>query len=150
LLPLLTLLLGVVGISTWTAVASAQHARHRIETQMRDVARTVNEVSFPRNRWGLKLLHGLAEAEFLIDEGANEFVTTFDIPEKPSGFPAPANEGEDLRLGPRVEIAGKPYLCSGVLMRQRADADAVLYIFYPESLWRDALWAAVRPSLILG
>src|SRR5438105_15002318 len=89
LLPLLTLLLGVVGISTWTAVASAQHARLRIEMQMRDVARTVNEVSFPRNRWGLKLLHGLAEAEFLIDEGGGAFVTTLDIPETPTGLPAP-------------------------------------------------------------
>src|SRR5262249_51184744 len=27
---------------------------------------------------------------------------------------------------------------------------ATLYIFYPEDLWRDALWQAVRPSLILG
>jgi signal transduction histidine kinase len=150
LVPLLTLLLGVVGISTWTAAASAHHARHRIEMQMRDVARTVNEVSFPRNRWGLKLLRGLSEAEFLIDEGGDAFVTTFDISENPTGLPTPAEDWEDLRLGPRVEIAEKPYLCSGVLMRQRADADAVLYIFYPESLWRDALWTAVRPSLILG
>jgi signal transduction histidine kinase len=150
LIPLLTLLLGVVGISSWTAIASAQHARQRIELQMRDVARTVNEVSFPRNRWGLKLLHGLSEAEFLIDEGDGVFVTTFDISEKPGGLPLPADGWEDLRLGPRVELAGKPYLCSGVPMRQRADTDAVLYIFYPESLWRDALWTAVRPSLILG
>ena len=43
LVPPLTLLLGVVGISTWTALASAGRARGQIETQVRNVARTLSE-----------------------------------------------------------------------------------------------------------
>src|SRR5262249_11266996 len=136
--------------SSWTALASAQHARQRIELQMRDVARTVNEVSFPRNRGMLKLLHGLSEAEFVIDQGGGASVTTFDIHVSLEELPKPADRWEDLQLGPRIEVAGKPYLCSGVLIGKPPDVVAVLYIFYPESLWRDALWTAVRPSLILG
>ena len=29
-------------------------------------------------------------------------------------------------------------------------AHLIVYIFYPESLWRDALWQAIRPALIFG
>src|SRR5437667_12025120 len=47
LLPLLTLLIGVAGISTWTAVASATRARQQIEMQVRQVARTLSESRFP-------------------------------------------------------------------------------------------------------
>jgi signal transduction histidine kinase len=150
LIPLLTLLLGVVGMSTWTAIASAAHARRRIETQMRDVAQTVNEVTIPRNRQGLRLLHGLSEAEFQLDEGGGTFITTLDAVARPEDLPEPIDDLHALRLGPRVVVEGKAYLCSGVRLVQRGDADAALYILYPESLWRDALWAAVRPSLILG
>ena len=41
LVPLLTLLVGVVGMSVWTALASADGARRQIEKQMHDIARTV-------------------------------------------------------------------------------------------------------------
>jgi signal transduction histidine kinase len=150
LIPLLILLLGVVGISTWTAVASANRARRQIETQVRDIARTVNEATFPRNRQTLKLMRGLSEAEYLLDDGQGEITTTLDTLTRPAGLPEPTADWRNLQLGPRVTVQGRAYLCNGIRLRQRGQADATLYIFYPESLWRDALWEAVRPSLILG
>jgi signal transduction histidine kinase len=145
LVPLLTLLLGVVGISTWTALASAQHARARLETQMRDIARTVNEVTIPPNRQTLRLMRGLSGTELLLEKETGEVVTTFHGPVAVEQLPESSEDGEALRLGPAVHIQGETYLCNGVRLRH-----GVLYIFYPESLWSDALWAAVRPSLILG
>jgi signal transduction histidine kinase len=148
LIPLLILLLGVVGISTWTGLASADRARRQVETQVRDIARTVlKETTIPRNKRALQLMRGLSEAEYLLDEGTGEVITTLDIDQKPEGLPEPTADWETLQLGPRVTVNGKAYLCNGV---QRSDPAFTLYIFYPESLLRDARWEAIRPSLILG
>src|SRR5438067_590293 len=69
LLPLLTLMVGVVAMSTWTALASAGRARHQIETQMDAVAAEVVKVSFPRTPQILELMRGLSGAEFILCDG---------------------------------------------------------------------------------
>jgi len=166
LLPLAILLLGVVGMSAWTAYSSADRAWRQIEEQMNHVAETVNHVTFPRNVQTLRLIKGLSGAEYLLcrsspltppspadrvkgdaalaaDESA---VTT--LPETPTALPKPAARGAAIRLGPRVDVAGRTYFCQGVYLG--LDGLWSLYIFYPESLWQDVLWTAVRPSLFLG
>jgi signal transduction histidine kinase len=60
------------------------------------------------------------------------------------------DDPESLQLGPVVTVAGRPYFCSGIRVRRGPAQGATLYILYPVSLWRDALWEAVRPSLLLG
>jgi signal transduction histidine kinase len=61
------------------------------------------------------------------------------------------DDWHQLRLGPPVLVGGQAYLCSGVRLRApRAGAGGILLILFPEALWRDARWAAVRPSLTLG
>src|SRR5260370_13256301 len=145
LVPLLILLLGVVGISSWTAVASGQHARRRIETQMRDIARTANEVTLPPNQVTLKLLHGLSEAEFIREEPDGSFLSSLNLEGRPNELPDPLDDWRSLRLGAQLHIDGKTYLCSGVQLRK----GGALYILYPESLWHDALLAAGGPPLIL-
>jgi signal transduction histidine kinase len=144
LVPLVILLLGVVGISTWTAFASAQYAKRRIETQMRDIARTANEVTLPRN--SLQLLHGLSEAEFIRIEPDGNFLSSLNIKTLPERLPQPFQDWREVVLGRGILIDEVTYLCSGIELRQ----GGALYILYPESLWHDALWAAVRPPLILG
>jgi signal transduction histidine kinase len=148
LVPPLILLMGVVGISTWTAVASAQHARRRIETQMRDIARSVYRVAVSPDL--LTLMHDFSEAEFLLERSDGQFFSSMNLESKPEGLPSPVGEGEDLRLGTQVRIGKETYLCGGVRHLYSAGHYSDVYILYPESLWHDALWAAVRPSLILG
>jgi signal transduction histidine kinase len=68
-------------------------------------------------------------------------------------LPPPATDGDDwqhLSLDQRVTVAGQTYLCNGVRLQRHPHEGSTLYIFYPESLWRDALWGAVLPSLVLG
>jgi signal transduction histidine kinase len=153
LLPLLTLLLGVVGISTWTALASADRARGQIETQCRNVARTLSESGFPLHKTVLDRMKLLSGADFLLltPDGGR----TATLPDDPQQLPPAEEVVEDwgtLRLGPRVTAAGQAYLGSGVRLRPRADIPegGTLYILYSEELWRSALWEAVRPSLFLG
>jgi signal transduction histidine kinase len=148
LVPLLILLLGVVAISTWTAFASAQHARHRIETQLRNFAQTANQVTLPRHPEILKWLHDLSEAEFIRAEPDGSFESSLNLKDWPERLPEPLDDWRQLQLGTPVRIGDLTYLASGVRLRDREGV--VLYILYPESLWHDALWAAVRPPLILG
>jgi signal transduction histidine kinase len=153
LVPLVLLLLGVVGISTWTAVASANRAWQQLETRFRSVARTLSETSYPLNQKNiLKIMKGLSGAEYLLVPANGKPITTFADPdiELPPAE-AVVEDWEALHLGPRVTVAGETYLCSGLLLRlPSSGTPATFYILYPEALWRDALWEAVWPSLILG
>jgi len=153
LVPLLTLLLGVVGISTWTALASADRARHQIETQVRNVAHTLSDSPFPLHKTVLDRMKLLSGADFLLITPDGERTAT--LPPETLELP-PAEEvvedWETLRLGPRVVVGERAYLGSAVRLPPRADIPdgATLYILYPEELWRSALWEAVGPSLFLG
>lgn len=144
LVPLLVLLLGLAGVSTWTGMASAHRAWQQLETQMRNVARTLSEASFPLNQWTLEHMKGLSGAEYVLLTGTSRTVT---FPADRMELPLPETIGEDWQPLPAVEVAGQTYLCSGVRLQQ---GRATLYILYPERLWRDALWEAIQPSLVLG
>jgi signal transduction histidine kinase len=152
LAPPLMLLLGVAAISTWTAVASAGRARQQLETQFRGIARTLSEFSFPLQPGVLKQMKGLTGAEYLLVRASGERLGT--LPDLAIDLPpaeAVVDDWQTLRLGPPVSVDGQRYLCSGVRLRLYPDSSpATLYILYPEALWRDALWEAVRPSLIVG
>jgi signal transduction histidine kinase len=153
LVPLLTLLLGVVGISTWTALASADRARHQIETQVRNVAHTLSATPIPWHQTVLERMKLLSGADFVLITPDHEPTATLpaDALELPPAE-AVVEDWETLRLGPRVVVGERAYLGSGVRLPERSDlpSGGTLYILYPEELWRSALWEAVRPSLILG
>jgi signal transduction histidine kinase len=155
LVPPLTLLLGVVGITTWTALASADRARGQIETQVRHVAHTLIESRHVplTHKTVLEQMKGLSGADYLLITGDGTRITTLptDNPELPP-VEAVVENWETLRLGPRVTVEGHAYLGSGIRLLPRADIPegGTLYILYPEELWRSALWEAVRPSLVLG
>src|SRR6266568_63709 len=71
LVPLLILLLGVAGITTWTALSSANQARLQIETRVRNVARVLSVSMFPLNDRVLEQMKGLSGAEFVFAGSGN-------------------------------------------------------------------------------
>ncbi len=154
LLPLLTLLLGVVGVSVWTAAASADRARRQVETRLRDLGRTLGEErSYPLTQAVLSQVHDLSGADFLLVSPEGERLSTLGDEAAPPPPPPGETVSDDwrtLRLGPPIRVNGRTYLCSGLRMPREPNRGDILYIFYPESLWRDALWEAVWPSLVLG
>ncbi len=151
LVPLLLLLAGVAGISTWTAVLSARRARQQIETRVRDTAQYLIEEkrSFRLTGPILQQVKRLSGADYVLVPAEGETMTTFGAAVTlPAGLEV-ADDWHALRLGAPVRVAGRTYLCSGIRLRAPNEGD-LLYILYPESLWRDALWEAVWPSLVLG
>lgn len=152
LLPLLLLLVGVLGLSVWMALAAANHARHQIETRVRDVAHIVSEGRFPlAQKYVLLSIKQLSGADYLLVKENGKRLSTLEI--EPERLPPEKEVSDDwrsLRLGPPIRAGDNAYLCSGIRLLRSENSGDILYIFYPESLWRDALWDAVWPFLILG
>lgn len=152
LLPLAMLLLGVMGISTWSGLASAHRARQQIVQNVQNVGRTLSEANFPLNEPVLNSMKRLSGADYvLVDEtgrvaSGGRASTLQAQPDELPPADVVVDQWQALALGPPVVVGGEKYLGSGVRLRQ----GGTLYILYPEALWRDALWEAIRPALVLG
>jgi signal transduction histidine kinase len=157
LLPWFTLLLGVVGITTWNAVAAARRVRHQLEEEVRSTVRWLNRLpeNYPLyDDKFLELAQALSGAEIIVvdQEGQRHSTSKLNggelhkISLPPTDLDA---EGwESLHLDHTVTVGGRKYFCGGV--RTTRGRSTHLYILYPESLWRDAEWEAVKPPLLLG
>jgi signal transduction histidine kinase len=152
LVPLGLLLLGLVGISTWTAWDSARLARQRIAGQVQGIVHTLGDFRNPLNQQILEQLRGLTGAEYLLFDLSGQRLATISGPVRQLP-PAEsiANEPAIPTLGDRIVVEGRSYLCRGVKMKfPNPNAGATLYVLYPESLLDEAIWQAIRPSLVLG
>src|SRR5262249_13837388 len=135
LAPLLTLLLGVVGMSVWAALASAGRARHQLEEQLRDIVRTVVGSGIPLDaRAVLEQMTGISHADYLLVSQDAEaggkarhrvIGTTLEVADVE--LPPPTTDDwENLSLDLRVTLGGKAYLCNGVRLRHRSSARTIL------------------------
>ncbi len=148
LAPLLVLLAGDFAATAWAAWAAARHAEERIAGQLHAVARTLTEPpTFPLSPRVLEQMKALSGAEFLLVRRDVSRVTTF-----PDPLTTPPNVAATptLTLGPPVTVAGTEYRCLRLPLRQQPNEGGTLYVFYPESLRRTAVWDAARPLLLLG
>lgn len=154
LLPLFILLVGVVGISTWTALTAADRARKELEDDVRNVGHMLS--GLPGLRLNKSILEHMKRgtgADFhLVDPRDADAPALSTLPANvlPESALPPAevvvDDWKKMRLGPAVVVQEERFLGSGVRLR----SGGTLYILYPERLWREALWEAVRPSLVLG
>src|SRR5262249_55507163 len=105
----------------------------------------------PLNARTLGYMKRLSGADYLMVGASGTRVATFPADDLEQLPPAEAvvDDWETLSLGPPVQVAGKTYLCSGVRLRDPHEGET-LYILYPEALYRDAVWPAVRAPLVLG
>ncbi|MFL5339197.1 MAG: sensor histidine kinase [Gemmataceae bacterium] len=150
--PLFLLLLGLVGVCAWTAQDSARSARRHITAQVTGNIHTLSEATFSLNPHVLDMMKGLSGAEYVLIEPSGRRVATVagELPELPTAVP-PAQALADATLGSRVQVGGHAYFARGVALRPpHPDSGSTLYILYPESLLNDAIWQAVRPTLVLG
>jgi signal transduction histidine kinase len=153
LVPILTLLLGVVGGSTLVAVGSARRAAERqIEEQMRSIAQSLSEGNYPLTPNVLEQIKSLSGAEYVVVPPEGPGLTTLAAADNSAvAAIAIVDSPQELRLGPPWRLGDEDYLVTGVRLRSPVGQPAsTLYILYPESRWRDAVWQAMRPSLWLG
>jgi len=146
--PLGLLLLGIVGISAWSALASARHAEERIARQVRGVTQTLAGANLSLTPRILDQMKGLSGAEYLYLHDDKPISTFHDanIAFPPEILTEPAEDGGIDRLGIPIEIEGQGYRCR----RLRLQGGGNLFIFYPETSLNEAIRDAVRPSLFFG
>jgi signal transduction histidine kinase len=146
----MTLLVGVVGISTWTAIASASRARRQVDGQFDTVIATIQQSKFPLTENVLLLLKGFSGADYVVS-GAGRSLTTLGATERTALSAMLLDDSKPIHAETqRVASGNNGYLWRRVRLAQGPNAGVDLCILYPESLWRDALWEAVRPSMIFG
>jgi signal transduction histidine kinase len=151
LVPSLTLLAGVAGISLWLAFVSAEQARRQIEERVRSVARNLTEEStYPLAENVLRQMQRLSGADYTLvpREGPRSSTLPGDADIPPAA--GPGDDWQTLRLGPPVVVGGRWYRCSRVHLTRPPRQGDTLYILYPESQWREARWEAMWPVLALG
>lgn len=155
LLPVAALLLvTLLGVSITSVALAVRRTEGRIESQLRDVARTLSESSFPLTNNVLRQMRGLSGAEFLLADEAGRIVAASRSPlalvELPSGREA-AN-WEQLTLTQAVPIGEERYFHIALRLQRGgfSPQPMLLHILYPERQYREALWEAVFPPAAIG
>jgi len=147
--PLVLMLLGVVGISTWSARAAAHQAEERIARQVRGVTQTLAGASIALTPRILEQMKGLSGADYLFIDAEGGRIATFSRTDVllPSELVAqPLDEEHANPLGLPIEIDERHY--RGRRLAPRSGGN--LFIFYPETSLNDAIRDAVRPSIVFG
>lgn len=150
--PLLVLLALDAAATGWAARTAADQAERRIAGQLRAVAHTLTEPpTFPLTDRVLAQMKGLSSAEYLLVRADGLRVGTFPGPAPLPPADVPIATAADPTLGPPVAVSGTEYRCLRVpLVPPHPQEGGTLYVFYPESLRRTAMWDAARPFLLLG
>jgi len=143
-----------VAVSSVGAWLAGRRAQQQIETQLREIGRTLAAASFPLTDNVLRQMRGLSGAEFVVVHrggavAASSLAET-PVPQLPPPEPAAVDAGLALRR--RVQIAGVPYLHSQLDLSRpyRGRDSGVLHVLYPESRYRQAWRDAVLPSAVTG
>jgi signal transduction histidine kinase len=147
--PLGLLLLGVVGISAWSAIASARQAEERIARKVRGVTLTPAIAKLTPNQAILEQMKGLSGAEYLyIDPDGNRLATFRDrnVYLPPEIETQVFEEDAADQLGLPIDVEDKRYRCR----RLPQSSGGNFFIFYPEESLNEEIRVAVRPSLVFG
>ena len=153
LVPFALLMLGVVcGVSVLNAFLAAQRTQEQIDTQLREVAHTLHDSTFPLTDAVLRQTRGLSGAEFILTNSRGE-VQSASLVNAAIDVPATPTVGwEQLHLGPVVDVQGQRYFHAAIALRTRDDEghSEQLHLLYPEAVWRQARWQAAYPPLVVG
>lgn len=155
LLPMASVMLATVvavgSVDVWLAGVRTQR---QIETQLREIGRTLAGASFPLTDSVLQQMRGLSGAEFVVVNGSGTVVASSLEGTPVEQLPAPGQAigPEPLASQRRVLVAGETYLHSQLRVSGpfRASRPDVLHVLYPESRYRQAWRAAVLPPAAAG
>jgi signal transduction histidine kinase len=147
------LLAALATVSLLNAYFSARRSQQQIDQQLRQVAQTLAETSFPLSDTVLRQMHGLSGAEFvLVAADGRPLAASGRLP---NSLPTPAfvaDRWNQVRLGPAVRVGGEDYFQSTVRLEGRGgeSGSALLHILYPKQFVSEAQREAIVPPLVVG
>src|SRR5262245_13200793 len=106
LIPFTLVLLGaIVTVSIWTAILASHRSQGQIEAQLKSIAATLADSSFPLTDAVLRQMHGLSGAQFVFTSKRGDVVAASDEFMLPGEFtPEVAYDWHQLALGPSVQL----------------------------------------------
>ncbi|WP_020468594.1 sensor histidine kinase [Zavarzinella formosa] len=149
LVPLGLLLSGVVAASLWSAQVAARRAEERVAVQLRNVTLTLRNLKYPLTTPIIDQIKQLSGAEFLIVFPGDRRITTFAHDDVEVSPVDEIPEADGFSLGPPVIVEGEAYRVRGLVLKEpHKDAGTSIYVFYPESLLKEVIADAERPSFL--
>ena len=153
LIPFALVLLGTIAaVTALNAVLAAGRAQRQIEDKLQGIAATLADSAFPLNDLVLRKMRGLSGAEFVFtDLNGRVLAASTDLQMPQRQNPAVAEQWQQLRLGPPVELNGQRFFEMVLAIRDpRQQEPGRLHILYPEGSWHEARSEAIVPPLVVG
>ncbi len=146
------MLIAVLCVTLANTWLSARQTRGHVEQQLREVAQTLVESTFPLTDAVLRQTRGLSGAEFVVVDVQNRVVATSLNDRRFQPEPGHPQEPTKLQLGEIVSIGADRYFHLVVRRASRPGGgqEQRVHLFYPEEQWRRAWRNAVAPPLIVG
>lgn len=146
--PLGLLLIGIFFASWWSANIAAKRAEERVAKQVQQIGLTLQNARFPLTAAVLEQIKQLSGAEFCVYFADGRTLKTKDE-EHIYAPDCPIADSPDGELGPLVQFGEQRYRDSvRILKHPHLNAGARVHVLYPESLLKEVIDDAVRPSLI--
>lgn len=144
----------IIAVSGLNAYLAARQAKETVERQVRELARTLDNASFPLTDPVLQQMHGLSGADFVLVDSLGRIVASSRVPGVFSDLPedASAVPWSQIGLGPQVTLGDTGYFHSVLRLEQRRTAEAPhqMHILYPVVGYNQAWRTAVIPPLAIG
>jgi signal transduction histidine kinase len=146
-------LLALVAMTAWAAIAAARQRDAQTLSQLQSVLATLEHTSVPFNATVLEKLRGFSGAQFIACDRNGEIVASTlaigtKLPQSLAGFSGSAALNS-LANQPTLLIDGRNYFLAR--MEPRSDASVrTLFILYPVETWTRARWIAAFPPLAVG
>jgi signal transduction histidine kinase len=139
------------GVCLWTAWQTAHSAEVRLADQMNGVLRVLREASFPLSPHVLEQMKHLSGADFVLEDPSGVRQGTIEGTLHLPASMGEASSGEKRIWGDFVTLNGQRFWYRSVsLTPPSPQTGSQLYILYPESAMREAIWQAVKPTLTLS
>lgn len=144
----------VAALATFQAISAARRSQEQIETQLADVARTLQGSNFPLTQPVLQQMKGLSGADFVLETPLGTLFSTLELPDGKIQLPRTKNgaAGRQFELRNLIELQGRDYFHVPLRLpgRRGVGEQPLLHVLYSQEDYRRARWEAVAPSAALG
>ena len=142
----------LVLVSGVNAYLASRRAEEQIQSQLRNIAQTLQRPPYPLTESVLKQAGALSGAELVVTDSQGKVIAAStplgDAKLLPGG---PLQAADDPAFGQTVQIGEERYFHMPVETRSRdSAAPLVLHVLYPERTYRESQRQAMIPPLVVG
>jgi len=142
----------IVGVTILQIWLATNQIKLQVRDQYRQIARTLNDATFPLTVAVLNQTKGLSGADFILVGADEKMISSTRDDFMPAPVTGEPPGWDELRISDLIETGDAHFFHAVVKLQQRVPGSGVryLHIYYPVKEYREAIANAVYPSLIAG